>query len=57
MAWEFAGRELSFTAYPGQNDFVFMRTDENDLPVVDGFVALNETDRLGHIIAAFFTNT
>jgi len=34
-----------------------MRTDENDLPVVDGFVALNETDRLGHIIAAFFTNT
>lgn len=55
LTWQFAGRELSFSAYPGQDDFVFMRTDENDLPVADGFVSLDQTDCLAEVIAALFT--
>jgi hypothetical protein len=46
-------RELTFTAYPDQNDFVFMLTNENDESIDEGILTLNQTDRLSEVITAF----
>ncbi len=46
--------ELTFTAYPGQTDFVYSRTNEDDELVDDGVVALEQA-KLGSVIAAFLT--
>lgn len=45
-------RELTFTAYPEHDDFVFSRTDDNDELVDDGVVSLGHR-RLGEVIATF----
>ena len=45
-------RELTFTAYPDHDDFVFSRTNDNDELADDGVVSL-EQPRLGEVIAAF----
>ena len=55
LTWNIGHRELTFTAYPGHNDFVFMRTDDNDEPADDGILRLDQTRELGDVIAAFLT--
>jgi hypothetical protein len=56
ISWPLGNRELSFTAYPNQNDFVFMRTDDNDLLVEDGILRLDQTTELARVITAFLLN-
>jgi hypothetical protein len=49
-------RELTFSAYPEHNDFVFVRTDDSGEPVDDGIITLEQTRRVGDLIAAFLAN-
>jgi hypothetical protein len=49
-------RELTFTAYPDHNDFVFDRTDDNSEPAADGILTLQQPDRLRDVITAFLAN-
>ncbi len=44
--------ELTFTAYPDQNDFVFSRTNEDDELADEGILTL-EQPRLASVITAF----
>jgi hypothetical protein len=46
-------RELTFTAYPGHEDFIFVRTDDDDEPADDGVVTLEQTKELGDVITRF----
>jgi len=55
LAWTVRDRELSFTAYPDQDDFVFIHTNENDLPIADGVLTLEDTEQLSNIFTAFLT--
>jgi hypothetical protein len=56
LTWNIGQRELTFTAYPDHNDFVFIRTDDNDEPADDGILRLEETNRLSEVLTAFLTN-
>ena len=56
LSWYIGERELSFTAYPDHNDFVFMRTNDSDEIVDDGILRLDQTEKLGDIITAFLIN-
>lgn len=51
-----SNRELTFTAYPNHNDFVFIRTNENDETVDDGIFTLQDHDRLRDVLTAFLAN-
>src|SRR6266581_5259629 len=48
-------RELTLTAYPDHNDFVFMTTNENDEVVDEGILAADQTERLSDVITALLT--
>jgi len=50
-------RELTLTAYPDQRDFVFMLKNENDEPVDDGTITLDQRDRLRDVITSFLANS
>jgi hypothetical protein len=50
-------RELTLTAYPDQRDFVFMLKNENDEPVDDGTITLEQPDRLRDVIRTFLANS
>jgi hypothetical protein len=47
-------RELTFTAYPDHNDFVYMQTNEADEAVSEGIVTLDQTKPLADVITGFF---
>jgi hypothetical protein len=53
LTWNIGNRELSFTAYPNHDDFVFMQTNEDDDPVDDGLVSIGQRDRLSDVITRF----
>lgn len=53
ITWSVGDRELSFAVYPGHQDFVFTRTDDNDNTVEDGALPLNQTNQLSNVITAF----
>ncbi len=53
VTWTLGNRELSFTVYPGHQDFVFARTDDNDNTVEDGTLPLNQSNQLSNLITAF----
>lgn len=53
VSWRIGNKELWFTAYPDHDDFVFMRTDQNDEIVEDGVIDLRQSDRLINILLAF----
>jgi hypothetical protein len=53
LTWNIGDRELSFTIYPGHQDFVFIRTDDNDNMIEDGTLPLNKTNQLSNVITAF----
>lgn len=53
LTWNIGNRELSFTAYPDHNDFVFMQTNEDDELIDDGLVSLDQRDRLSDVITKF----
>jgi len=46
-------RELTFTAYPEHDDFVFVRTNDSGEPTDDGILTLDQTQRLSSLITAF----
>src|SRR5258708_1185200 len=46
LTWNLGNRELTFTDYPENKDFVFARTDDNDEIFQDGILALNKTDQV-----------
>lgn len=48
------GRELTFTAYPDSQDFIYSDSDENEI-VQDGVLVLNNRNRLAGLIASFLT--
>jgi hypothetical protein len=56
LTWSIGDRELMFTAYPDHDDFVFMRTDDNDELADDGNLKLDQTKELGDVITAFLAN-
>ena len=56
LTWNIGDRELTFTAYPDHDDFVFMRTDNNDEIADDGILRLDQTREMGDVFAAFLTN-
>jgi hypothetical protein len=56
LTWNLGNRELTFTVYPGHEDFVFARTDDNDETIDNGILPLNQTSRLSNVIAAFLAN-
>ena len=56
LSWSIGNRELTFSAYPDHNDFVFMRTDNNDDLAGDGILRLDQSKELGDVIAAFLAN-
>lgn len=47
-------RELTFTAYPDSQDFIYSDSDENEI-VQDGVLTLNHRNRLAGLIASFLT--
>lgn len=46
-------RELTFTAYPGHNGFIFSRTDDRGEDAEDGVFTIAEDDRLKRIVSEF----
>jgi hypothetical protein len=46
-------QELTFTAYPGHNDFVYMQTNEDDEIVSDGVLTLDQARQISDLITAF----
>jgi len=46
-------RELTFTAYPADDDFVFIRTDDNGNSADDGIIKLDQVKELSDVIASF----
>ena len=56
LSCNIGNRELTFTAYPDHHDFVFIRTDENDEPVDDGTIRLEQRERLRDVITTFLAN-
>lgn len=46
-------KELTFTAYPDDRDFIFSITNENDELTEDGVITLEQTGRLGALVTAF----
>jgi hypothetical protein len=46
-------QELSFAAYPGHSDFVYMQTNEDDELVNDGVITLDQTREISDLITAF----
>lgn len=57
LAFNISDRELTFTAYPEHNDFVFIRTDDNGEPVDDGILTLDQAKQLADVITAFLAPT
>ena len=53
LSWKIGNKELSFTAYPDQNDFVFMRTDEHDEIVEDGIIEFPSSKRFINVFLEF----
>jgi hypothetical protein len=53
ILWNIGNKELSFTAYPEQDDFVFLRADQTGEIVEDGVVRLDQRERLLDIFLAF----
>lgn len=49
-------RELTFSAYPEHNDFVFVRTNDGGEPADDGILTLDQAKRLCDVIAAFLAS-
>jgi hypothetical protein len=49
-------RELTLTAYPDQRDFVFM-LNENDEPIEDGTIRLEQRERLRDVITTFLAHS
>jgi hypothetical protein len=56
LTWNLGQRELSFSTYPGHDDFVYMRTGDNDQVAADGILTLKQTRELGEQIAAFLAS-
>lgn len=56
LTWNLGNRELTFTVYPEHEDFVFVRTDDNDEPIEDGVLTLNQSSQLSNVIKAFLAN-
>jgi hypothetical protein len=50
---EIGGQELTFTVYPNQNEIVYLQTDEDDEPVNDGILMLDQTKPISDLITAF----
>jgi hypothetical protein len=50
-------RELILTTYPNQSDFVFVLRNENDVPVDEGIITLEQRDRLLDVIRTFLANS
>ncbi len=55
LTWNIGDRELTFTAYPDHDDFVFMRTDDSDEIADDGILKPDQTKELTDVITAFLT--
>lgn len=53
LVWNIGNRELTFSAYPNRNNFVFVRTDDNGDPVSDGILRLDQNRELNNEITAF----
>jgi len=49
------GRELTFTAYPDNRDFIYSDSDENDEIVADGVLTLEQPNRLAELITSFLS--
>lgn len=49
-------RELMFTAYPGHDDFIFSRTNDQGKDIDDGVLTLDESDGVGEIVSKFLRN-
>jgi hypothetical protein len=56
LTCNFGNRELTLTAYPDHQDFVFMVRDEHDDPTYDAVVTLDQPDRLRDMLKTFLAN-
>jgi hypothetical protein len=55
LTYNIGERELTFTAYPAHDDFVFMRTDDNG-NTSDGIITLDQTKDLSDVITTFLAD-
>lgn len=56
LTYNIGERELTFTAYPTHDDFVFIRTDDNGNAAADGIITPDQTKDLSDVITNFLAD-
>ncbi|MGH9774086.1 MAG: hypothetical protein ACRD50_03965 [Candidatus Acidiferrales bacterium] len=56
LTWDIGEKEMNFSMYPGQEQLVFLRTNEYDEIAEDGLLSLDNAELLYRLLNGFLSN-